>query len=86
MILMSFVLYLSDVTFQIQIRRRTLYYFINLVFPCVLIARLDIFEKTSINVVVAIKQQFCHVFSMAVFGFMTPPDSGEKLTLGMCVH
>merc|ERR1719367_1068928 len=46
-----------DVTFQIHIRRRTIYYFNNLIGPCVLIA------------------------SMVIFGFQTPPDSGEKLTL-----
>lgn len=48
-----------DVTFTIQIRRRTLYYFFNLIVPCVLIS------------------------SMALLGFTLPPDSGEKLTLGM---
>lgn len=48
-----------DVTFTIQIRRRTLYYFFNLIVPCVLIS------------------------SMALLGFTLPPDSGEKLTLGI---
>nr|CAD7256955.1 unnamed protein product [Timema shepardi] len=48
-----------DITFIIIIRRRTLYYFFNLIVPCVLIA------------------------SMAVLGFTLPPDSGEKLSLGM---
>ena len=48
-----------DITFIIQIRRRTLYYFFNLIVPCLLIA------------------------SMAVLGFTLPPDSGEKLSLGM---
>ncbi|XP_023339135.1 neuronal acetylcholine receptor subunit alpha-7 isoform X2 [Eurytemora carolleeae] len=50
-----------DITFIIQIRRRTLYYFFNLIVPCVLIA------------------------SMAVLGFTLPPDSGEKLSLGITV-
>lgn len=49
-----------DITFVIIIRRRTLYYFFNLIVPCVLIA------------------------SMALLGFALPPDSGEKLSLGMC--
>lgn len=48
-----------DITFAIIIRRRTLYYFFNLIIPCVLIA------------------------SMALLGFTLPPDSGEKLSLGM---
>ncbi|XP_039276495.1 neuronal acetylcholine receptor subunit alpha-7 isoform X12 [Nilaparvata lugens] len=48
-----------DITFIIIIRRRTLYYFFNLIVPCVLIA------------------------SMAVLGFTLPPDSGEKLSLGV---
>merc|ERR1740128_521481 len=50
-----------DITFIIQIRRRTLYYFFNLIVPCVLIA------------------------SMAVLGFTLPPDSGEKLSLGVTI-
>ncbi|XP_065565150.1 neuronal acetylcholine receptor subunit alpha-7-like isoform X4 [Artemia franciscana] len=50
-----------DVTFTIIIRRRTLYYFFNLIVPCVLIA------------------------SMAVLGFTLPPDSGEKLSLGVTI-
>ncbi|XP_059080780.1 neuronal acetylcholine receptor subunit alpha-7-like isoform X8 [Tigriopus californicus] len=50
-----------DVTFTIKIRRRTLYYFFNLIVPCVLIA------------------------SMAVLGFTLPPDSGEKLSLGVTI-
>ena len=48
-----------DITFTIKIRRRTLYYFFNLIVPCLLIA------------------------SMAVLGFTLPPDSGEKLSLGI---
>ncbi|XP_056646396.1 neuronal acetylcholine receptor subunit alpha-7 isoform X1 [Diorhabda sublineata] len=50
-----------DITFFILIRRRTLYYFFNLIVPCVLIA------------------------SMAVLGFTLPPDSGEKLSLGVTI-
>ncbi|XP_044741671.1 neuronal acetylcholine receptor subunit alpha-7 [Chrysoperla carnea] len=50
-----------DITFVIIIRRKTLYYFFNLIVPCVLIA------------------------SMAVLGFTLPPDSGEKLSLGVTI-
>merc|ERR1719340_516265 len=50
-----------DITFIIKIRRRTLYYFFNLIVPCLLIA------------------------SMAVLGFTLPPDSGEKLSLGVTI-
>ncbi|XP_065337698.1 neuronal acetylcholine receptor subunit alpha-7 isoform X3 [Cloeon dipterum] len=50
-----------DITFTIQIRRRTLYYFFNLIVPCVLIS------------------------SMALLGFTLPPESGEKLTLGVTI-
>ncbi|XP_031624539.1 neuronal acetylcholine receptor subunit alpha-7-like [Contarinia nasturtii] len=50
-----------DITFSIIIRRRTLYYFFNLIVPCVLIA------------------------SMALLGFALPPDSGEKLSLGVTI-
>ena len=48
-----------DITFEINIRRRTLYYFYNLIVPCLLIS------------------------SMAVLDFTLPPDSGEKLSLGI---
>ena len=48
-----------DITFIIKIRRRTLYYFYNLIVPCLLIS------------------------SMAVLDFTLPPDSGEKLSLGL---
>ncbi|CAG0913226.1 unnamed protein product [Notodromas monacha] len=50
-----------DITFVVHIRRRTLYYFSNLIVPCVLIS------------------------SMALLGFTLPPDSGEKLTLGVTI-
>ncbi|EFX77098.1 hypothetical protein DAPPUDRAFT_321683 [Daphnia pulex] len=50
-----------DITFVIHIRRRTLYYFFNLIVPSVLIS------------------------SMALLGFTLPPDSGEKLTLGVTI-
>jgi len=50
-----------DITFTIKIRRRTLYYFTNLIIPCLLIS------------------------SMAVLGFTLPPDSGEKLSLGVTI-
>ena len=46
-----------DITFYICIQRKTIYYFNNLIVPCIVIA------------------------SMVIFGFQTPPDSGEKLTL-----
>ena len=46
-----------DVTYEINIQRKTVYYFNNLIAPCIVIA------------------------SMVIFGFQTPPESGEKLTL-----
>ncbi|XP_053207683.1 neuronal acetylcholine receptor subunit alpha-7-like [Panonychus citri] len=51
----------SDVTYTIHIRRRTLYYGINLIIPCLIIS------------------------SMTLLGFTLPPDSGEKLTLGVTI-
>jgi hypothetical protein len=47
------------VLFLVHIRRRTLYFIFNLVFPCVLIS------------------------FMTVLGFALPPDSGEKIALGI---
>jgi len=50
-----------DVTFSIVIRRRTLYYLFNVVFPCLWLTVLSL------------------------VGFWLPPDSGEKITLGITV-
>ncbi|CAH1795983.1 unnamed protein product [Owenia fusiformis] len=50
-----------DVTFTIIIRRRTLYYLFNIIFPCLWLTVLSL------------------------LGFWLPPDSGEKITLGITV-
>lgn len=50
-----------DVTFTIVIRRRTLYYLFNIIFPCLWLTILSL------------------------LGFWLPPDSGEKITLGITV-
>uniref|UniRef100_A0A914RZ08 Uncharacterized protein n=1 Tax=Parascaris equorum TaxID=6256 RepID=A0A914RZ08_PAREQ len=50
-----------DVTFFIHIRRKTLYYLYNVVFPCMMMS----------------------VLTLLVF--LLPPDSGEKIALGITV-
>ncbi|XP_060581660.1 neuronal acetylcholine receptor subunit alpha-10-like isoform X2 [Ruditapes philippinarum] len=50
-----------DVTFYVQLRRRVLYYFLNVIIPCMLLS------------------------SLTLTGFLLPPDSGEKITLGLTV-
>ena len=50
-----------DVTFFIIMRRRTLYYLFNIIFPCLWLTILSL------------------------LGFWLPPDSGEKITLGITV-
>ena len=50
-----------DVTFTVVIRRRTLYYLLNIIFPCLWLTILSL------------------------LGFWLPPDSGEKITLGITV-
>ncbi|XP_046583914.1 neuronal acetylcholine receptor subunit alpha-10-like [Haliotis rubra] len=50
-----------DVTFYIHLRRRVLYYFFNVIIPCMLLS------------------------SLSLTGFLLPPDSGEKVTLGLTV-
>lgn len=50
-----------DVTFTIILRRRTLYYLFNIIFPCLWLTILSL------------------------LGFWLPPDSGEKITLGITV-
>ena len=39
-----------DITFKIMIRRRTLYYFFNLIIPCVLIASMAVLGRGSIYI------------------------------------
>ena len=39
-----------DITFIIKIRRRTLYYFFNLIIPCVLIASMAVLGEGSIEI------------------------------------
>ncbi|NP_001297421.1 neuronal acetylcholine receptor subunit alpha-10-like precursor [Aplysia californica] len=50
-----------DVRFTIVIRRKTLYYLFNIIFPCLWLTILSL------------------------LGFWLPPDSGEKITLGITV-
>nr|XP_011439437.1 neuronal acetylcholine receptor subunit alpha-10 [Crassostrea gigas] len=50
-----------DVTFFIHIRRRTLYYMYNVIFPCIMMSALTLLV------------------------FCLPPDSGEKIALGITV-
>uniref|UniRef100_A0AC34F2X1 Uncharacterized protein n=1 Tax=Panagrolaimus sp. ES5 TaxID=591445 RepID=A0AC34F2X1_9BILA len=50
-----------DVTFYIHIRRKTLYYMYNIIFPCLMMS----------------------VLTLLVF--LLPPDSGEKISLGITV-
>ncbi|XP_064092131.1 neuronal acetylcholine receptor subunit alpha-7-like isoform X3 [Macrobrachium nipponense] len=115
-----------DVTFEIVIRRRTLYYFCNLILPCVLIASMavlgftlppDCGEKLSLEVpgvrnvqnyrccpepyvditfTIKIRRRTIYylynlvlpcvmISSMSLLGFSLPPDTGEKLTLGVTI-
>ncbi|XP_053406202.1 neuronal acetylcholine receptor subunit alpha-2-like isoform X1 [Mercenaria mercenaria] len=53
--------FFPDVTFSIIMRRRTLYYLFNIIFPCLWLTVLSL------------------------LGFWLPPDSGEKITLGITV-
>uniref|UniRef100_A0A915EIN8 Neurotransmitter-gated ion-channel transmembrane domain-containing protein n=1 Tax=Ditylenchus dipsaci TaxID=166011 RepID=A0A915EIN8_9BILA len=50
-----------DLTFYIHIRRKTLYYLYNIVFPCLMMSILTLLV------------------------FFLPPDSGEKIALGITV-
>ena len=59
-----------DVTFTIKIRRRTLYYFFNLIVPCVLIASMAVLgftlppdsgEKLSLGGQLAITESFLEI-------------------------
>ncbi|WAR00523.1 ACHA7-like protein [Mya arenaria] len=50
-----------DIRFYIQMRRKPLFYLLNLIFPCSLIS------------------------TIAILGFLLPPDSGEKVSLEITV-
>ncbi|XP_050401517.1 neuronal acetylcholine receptor subunit alpha-10 [Patella vulgata] len=50
-----------DVTFYVTLRRKPLFYVLNLLFPCILIT------------------------SVAMLGFLLPPDAGEKVSLEITV-
>ncbi|XP_067665507.1 neuronal acetylcholine receptor subunit alpha-10-like [Haliotis asinina] len=50
-----------DVTFYVKLRRKPLFYMLNLLFPCILIT------------------------TVALLGFLLPPDSGEKVSLEITV-
>ncbi|XP_076444355.1 neuronal acetylcholine receptor subunit alpha-10-like [Babylonia areolata] len=50
-----------DIVFFLHIRRRVLYYLLNVIIPCMLLS------------------------SLSLTGFLLPPDSGEKVTLGLTV-
>ncbi|XP_046373235.2 neuronal acetylcholine receptor subunit alpha-10-like isoform X2 [Haliotis rufescens] len=50
-----------DVTFYVNLRRKPLFYTLNLLFPCILIT------------------------TVALLGFLLPPDSGEKVSLEITV-
>lgn len=69
-----------DVTFTIQIRRRTLYYFFNLIVPCVLISSMallgftlppDSGEKltlgTCTSCLFSVVHMFCYLYSFGAY-------------------
>lgn len=68
-----------DITFSIIIRRRTLYYFFNLIVPCVLIASMALLGFACMYPFRA--YLFVDLFNLN-YQFAVPPDSGEKLSLG----
>ena len=50
-----------DVTFYIHLKRKPMFYVLNLLFPCILIT------------------------TVALLGFLLPPDAGEKISLEITV-
>lgn len=64
------------VLFTIQIRRRTLYYVINIVGKNAKLFFVDLRKDLNFSIVPCVLISF-----MTVLGFLLPPDSGEKLTL-----
>src|SRR5699024_1606838 len=50
-----------DITYTVNIKRRTLYYGFNLIIPCIILS------------------------SMTLLSFSLPPESGEKLHLGVTI-
>jgi len=62
-----------DITFTIYLQRRTIYYFNNLILPCLLIGILNCEKRHSFKLLLTA--------SLAILGFYFPPESGEKVTL-----
>ena len=85
-----------DVTYTIRIRRRTLYYFSNLILPCVLIGKCTNIVYDSSKIIPWFYQYNMKIFltkfkwfrltaSMSVLGFYFPPESGEKVSLEITI-
>ena len=66
------------VMFQLYLRRRTLYFIFNLVFPCVLISFMSVLGIY----VLLINGKNLFIKYYFYLGFSLPPDSGEKIGLG----
>ena len=68
-------------------RRRTLYYFSNLILPCVIIGKnFPLFICVACFWSYLVGCSYSPISaSLAVFGFCVPPDSGEKVTLEITV-
>ena len=85
-----------DITFQIKIRRRTLYYFFNLIIPCVLIASMAVLgftlpsdsgEKLSLG-----KIPLCKYIHFTIFliedqyreNIFLVPTGAQGVTMSVC--
>ncbi|CAG5132953.1 unnamed protein product, partial [Candidula unifasciata] len=66
-----------DVTFSVQLRRRTKYYFMNIIIPCIILRYVTHVLITLMSALIS--------FFLCLGGFLLPSESGEKITLGLSV-
>ena len=84
-----------SVTYTIMIRRRTLYYWSNLILPCVIIGKFAEAVFTNLSfyfkmIFYIVENSYCLIWnkisaSLTVLGFYYPPEAGEKVSLEITI-
>ena len=71
----------ADLTYTIRIRRRTRYYYVNLIIPCFVITGMYKMNKSRRQrSTYTAYLMFCFT-ALSILTFKVPPDTGERVTL-----